>query len=380
MKFIKTDRLALKFIGNSFGNACEFSLQPNSSNYILHAELIVVSDSPLHMNIEIQAYHQTHILPPTDEQYHKHSSSYVRTINVTSFVPYNGPTTFAVDFPNHSDEYKSKRNPIWGLIIIYGDPNFPVRHISLFINEQANFFTFSPLLLPSVGPNHGTLYLFGEMRQMLSSIPCINFGPSIEQATSIYPIISMMNKTNNLSHSVFNEKIDISSTLLSEQRSAILHLPSKQIESINFFAVGLQVNAPAPKMTIVHSADKEHTFVGDIVTYTTIIINDGTTTAECIQFRTGFPSGTVLISDSVTVNTMPVAVNPSEGLLLGNLSINDKITIVYKIKVAYKPSQNFILQQPVLDYQFTPIENTIRVGNQPSNISTVYINSQNNDE
>ncbi|MES5954423.1 DUF11 domain-containing protein [Bacillus fungorum] len=375
MKFITTDRLALKFIGNSFGNACKFSLQPNSSNYILHAELIVVADSPLHTNIEIKTYDQTHIIPPTDEQYHKYSSSYVRTINVTSLVPYSGATTFVVDFPNHSDEYTSKRNPIWGLIIIYGDSNFPVRHISLFINEQADLFTFSPLLLPSLGPNSGTLYLFGETKQILSSIPCIAFGPSIKHATSTYPLTGTMNKTNNLPHSILNEEIDISSTLLSGQTSAILHIPAEQMDSINFFAVGLQVNAPEPKMTIVHSADKEHALVGDIVTYTTVIINDGTTTAECIQFRTGFPDGTVLITDSVTVNTMPVAVNPSEGLLLGNLPINDTITIAYKIKIAHKPSRSFILHQPVLDYQFTPIENTIRVGNQPSNISTVYIHS-----
>ncbi|AJG79532.1 MULTISPECIES: DUF11 domain-containing protein [Bacillus cereus group] len=375
MKFIKTDRLDLKFIGNSFGNACKFSLQPNSSNYILHAELIVVTDSPLQTNIELKVYDQAHIIPPSEEQYHKHFSRYVRTINVTPLVPYNGATTFVVDFPNHSDEYTSKRNPIWGLIIIYGDSNFPVRHISLFINEQQDLFTFSPLLLPSIGPNHGILYLFGEMKQRSSSIPCIAFGPSMKQEASTYPLTRTINNTNNLFRPILNEEVDISSTLLSGQTSAILHIPSEQMDSINLFAVGLQVNAPEPKMTIVHSADKEHALVGDIVTYTTSIINDGTTTAECIQFRTGFPDGTILISDSVTVNTIPVTANPSEGLLLGNLPINDTITIAYKIKIVHKPSRSLILHQPVLDYQFTPIENTIRVGNQPSNISNVYIHS-----
>ncbi|MCU5446691.1 MULTISPECIES: DUF11 domain-containing protein [Bacillus cereus group] len=373
MKFTKTDRLALKFIGNSFGNACEFSLK--STSYTFHAELIVVAESPLHTNIEVKAYGQTHIIPPTDEQYHKHSSSYVRTINITSFVPYSGATTLVVDFPNHSKEYTSKRTPTWGLIVIYGDPNFPVRHVSLFINEQVHPCIFSPLLIPSLGPTHGTLHLFGEIKQILSSIPCISFGPPMKQATSIYPLTSMMNITNHLPQSILNEEIDISSTLLPEQTSAILHLPSEQVSSINFLAVGLQVNTPEPKMTIVHSVDKEHVFVGDIVTYTTVIINNGTTTAECIQFRTGFPDGTMFISDSVTVNTMTVAVNPGERILLGNLPISNKITITYKVKITHKPSQNFILHQPVLDYNFTPIENTIAVGNQPSNISTIYIHS-----
>ncbi|MFJ8216299.1 DUF11 domain-containing protein [Bacillus cereus] len=371
MRFTKTDRLALKFLGNKFSNACEFSLQPTS--YILHAELIVVTDSPLRTNIEIKVYGQTHIIPPTDEQYCKHGSSYVRTINVTSFVPYSGATTFDVDFSEHSAEYTAKRDPIWGLMVIYGDPNFPVRHVSLFINEQLHPYTFYHLLTPSLGPNQGTLYLFGEIQQILTSTPHISFGSSIKQAISTYPLNSIMNRINNLSQSILNEKIDISSTLLSEQTSAILHLPFELVNPINFLAVGLQVNASEPKMTIVHSADKEHASVGDVVTYTTTIINNGTTTAECVQFRTGFPDGTMFISDSVTVNAVRVAVNPSERLLLGNLPISDTITIAYKVKITHKPSRSFILHQPVLDYNFTPIENTISVGNQPSNISTVYI-------
>lgn len=205
---------------------------------------------------------------------------------------------------------------------------------------------------------------------MLSSIPSISFGPTIEQAASTYPLTSMMNKKNR---SLLNEEIDISSTLLPSQTSATLHFPPEQAHLINFHAIGLQVNAPEPKMTIVHAADKENVRVGDIVTYTTAITNDGTTTAECIQFRTSFPDGTMFISDSVTVNTIPVVVDPSDRLLLGNMSIYDKITIVYKVKITHKPSPAFIIHRPVLDYNFTPLENTLAVGNQPSGISKVFV-------
>ncbi|WP_301335788.1 hypothetical protein [Bacillus cereus] len=40
MRFTKTDRLTVKFIGISFGNTCEFSLQ--STSFTFHVELIAM--------------------------------------------------------------------------------------------------------------------------------------------------------------------------------------------------------------------------------------------------------------------------------------------------------------------------------------------------
>ncbi|GGE78532.1 DUF11 domain-containing protein [Priestia taiwanensis] len=369
MIFNKTDRLALKFIGHSFGHACEFSLQPTS--YILHAELLVMSNSPIHTDIEIKAYDQTHTLSSKDKNYRKHSSRYIRTMNVTPFVPYSGPTTFNIDFCSNSDKDTTEENPIWGLAIIYGDPTLPVRHVSLVVSEQIHTYTFSHLLTPSLGPTHGSLYLLGEMRHPLSATPMMAFGPATEPTSFTYPLMN----ANNLSRTILNEEIDISSTLLPAQTSAILHLPPEQTNEINFLAIGLYVNAAEPKMTIIHTANKEHVRIGDIVTYTTTIINEGTTTAECMQFRTGFPDGTLFISDSLTVDNIPVVVDPSDRLLLGNMSIGDTKTIVYKIKITHKPNPAFILHQPVLDYNFTPLQHTLAVGNQPSSISKVFVQS-----
>ncbi|MGQ8872051.1 DUF11 domain-containing protein [Paenibacillus sp. TSA_86.1] len=301
------------------------------------------------------------------------------TINVTSFATYAGNTPFTVDKLEQNDDPVSvQQDPIWGLVIIYGDPFLPVRHVSLRIGDSkplASPIIFSELLAPSIGPNYGTLFLFGKMRTERSSIPALSFGPNTEQLSNINPSINVPDHIPPLSRGIYNQEIDISATILPAQVSAFLHLPTESTDSIHFLAIGLQMNAAEPKMNIVHSADAEHVQVGDIVTYTTTIQNTGTTVAECIQFRTGFPYGTTFISDSLTINAIPIVADPSQGLLLRNMLVGDTLTVVYKVKIIVKPSSAYILHQPVLDYNFIPIENTIAVGNQPSNITTVYVHS-----
>lgn len=94
MIFNKTDRLGLKFIGNTFGQPCEFSLAAFS--YTVHAELIVMTDSPLSNDLEIKTYNKTFVIPYSEVEYDEHAASYTRTFNVTGYVPYAGDTTFPV--------------------------------------------------------------------------------------------------------------------------------------------------------------------------------------------------------------------------------------------------------------------------------------------
>ncbi|WP_459503129.1 DUF11 domain-containing protein [Bacillus sp. C1] len=377
MIFNRTGRFALKFIGNTFGNECEVSLEKYS--YILHAELILLTDFHFKNDIELKTYGKTHIITCKDEKTHEHPTFFVRTIDVTSLVGYAGNTTFAIDFPEHSDDDTSgEQKPIWSLAIIYGDPIFPVRHVSLYTGDdipRTSPIIFSELLTPSKGPNNGILYLFGERRQELSSVPLVSFGSNTDQLPVPYPLTNLVDKTGHLSKRILNQEIDISATLQPAQSVAILHLPSNPADTIHFSAIGLQINAVEPKLNAVHSADKKNVQVNDIVTYTTTITNTGTATAECLQFRTGFPAGTKFISDSLTINTIPISADPSNGVILRNMPVGDTLTVVYQVAITSIPPTGCILHQPVLDYNFTPMKNKLAVGNQPSNLSTIYVHS-----
>ncbi|WP_028546445.1 DUF11 domain-containing protein [Paenibacillus taiwanensis] len=377
MLFKKTDRLALKVIGNLFGKASEISL--DRSSYIRHAQLMLVADVHSHFNddIELKVYGKSHVIPYKNLEQTKFSPIDLFTIDITSLVTYAGSTTFVVDkLAQKVEPVTGQQDPAWGLVIIYGDPFLPVRHVSLSVGESAsvtNPLIFSQLLTSSIGPNNGTLFLFGKIRAEFSSSPLLFFGPNMEQLSSIYPLVRVTDPITPFSKSMLNQEIDISATLLPAQTAAIFHTPIESNDLIRFLAIGLQIDAVEPKMSLVHSADKEHVQVGESVTYTTIIRNTGTTVAECVQFRTGFPDGTSFISDSLTINNIPIAIDPSDKLLLRNMPVGDTLTVKYKVKIVHKPSSAAILHQTVLDYNFTPLENTIAVGNQPSNISTVHV-------
>jgi hypothetical protein len=64
MIFNKTDRLSLKFIGNSFGQSSEISL--DQSSYILHAQLILVTDSHFNNDLELKIYGKSYVIPYKD--------------------------------------------------------------------------------------------------------------------------------------------------------------------------------------------------------------------------------------------------------------------------------------------------------------------------
>ncbi|MED2839095.1 DUF11 domain-containing protein [Bacillus wiedmannii] len=377
MIFNRTGRFALKFLGNTFGNGCTISLEKYS--HILHAELILLTDSHLEGDIELKAYGKTYIITCKDEKTNERPPFFIHTIDVTHLISYAGNTTCVIDFPEHSEQCTyGEQKPIWSLAIIYGDPSFPVRHVSLLTGEHIPLkspIVFSELLVPAQGSNNGILHLFGKKRQALASIPLVSFGSNTNQLPVPFPLTNLIDETGHLSKCILNQEIDISATLLPAQSEATLHLPSDPTDMICFLAIGLQINAVEPKMNAIHSADKKNVLINDIVTYTTTITNTGTATAECIQFRTSFPAGTEFISDSLKINRTPISADPSQGVILRNMPVGDSLIIVYQMKVISIPSTGFILHQAVLDYNFTALPNTLSVGNQPSNLSKIYVHS-----
>ncbi|PGQ49856.1 MULTISPECIES: DUF11 domain-containing protein [Bacillus cereus group] len=377
MIFNRTGRFALKLLGNTFGNGCTISLEKYS--YILQAELILLTYSHLKGDIELKAYGKTHIITCKDEKTNEFPHFFIYTIDVTHLISYAGKTTYVIDFPEHSDHcLPEEQEPIWSLAIIYGDSSFPVRHVSLLTGEHVPLkspIVFSELLVPSRGPNNGILHLFGKKQKELLSIPLVSFGPNTNQSPIPFPLTNLIDETGHLSKCILNQEVDISTTLLPAQSEATIHLPSNPVDIISFLAIGLQINSVEPKMNSIHSANKKNVQINDIVTYTTTITNTGTATAECIQFRTSFPVGTEFISDSLIINKTPISADPSQGVILRNMPVGDSLIVVYQMKVITIPSTGFILHQTVLDYNFTSLPNTLLVGNQPSNLSKIYVHA-----
>lgn len=93
------------------------------------------------------------------------------------------------------------------------------------------------------------------------------------------------------------------------------------------------INASLVNMT--KSVDKVFASCGDILTYTIVVPNSGNTNAVNVILRDTIPSGTILVSDSVTINgvTSPAGTSPLTGINLGTIPANNLVTVTFKVKI-----------------------------------------------
>lgn len=124
--------------------------------------------------------------------------------------------------------------------------------------------------------------------------------------------------------------------------------------------------------SIVKSSDKNFTTIGDIITFTFDISNDGSVTANNVVFLDTIPVGTDFIEDSLTDDSITInGANPSppSGYSIGIIPPNTIKTITFDVSVETIPSNNNIINISSLLYEYT-VNPSI-----PDNISSNTINS-----
>ena len=105
----------------------------------------------------------------------------------------------------------------------------------------------------------------------------------------------------------------------------------------------------ATKLTSTNFAD-----VGDSVTYTTTLTNNGNISASNIIFTDIIPAGTTFVPDSVTINNVPIAnANPANGILIGTIGPNSSRTVAFQVSVPNIPAINPITNQSGTTFQYT---------------------------
>ncbi|MGE6309716.1 DUF7507 domain-containing protein [Bacillus cereus] len=105
----------------------------------------------------------------------------------------------------------------------------------------------------------------------------------------------------------------------------------------------------ANKLTSTNFAD-----VGDSITYTTVLTNNGNIPATNVIFTDVIPSGTLFIPDSVAIDNVPVAnVNPANGISIGTIGANSSRTVSFQVNVPAIPSINPITNQSGTTFQYT---------------------------
>ena len=94
-------------------------------------------------------------------------------------------------------------------------------------------------------------------------------------------------------------------------------------------------------ITMVKSVDQTIVTLGDTITYTTILTNNGNTNATNITFTDLIPDGTTFIPNSVTINgSTHIELDPNTGITIGSIAPNNSISIAFQVTATSTPNQN----------------------------------------
>ncbi|MED3035628.1 cell surface protein [Bacillus thuringiensis] len=123
-------------------------------------------------------------------------------------------------------------------------------------------------------------------------------------------------------------------------RNATSNIVTTQINTANIVAT---------KLTSTNFAD-----VGDIITYATILTNNGNIPTSNVTFTDIIPAGTIFLPNTVTINGVPIAnANPANGILIGTIGANSSRTVSFQVSVPTIPRANPLTNQSSTTFQYT---------------------------
>ncbi|MGL4450093.1 MAG: hypothetical protein ACRCTZ_02740 [Sarcina sp.] len=104
---------------------------------------------------------------------------------------------------------------------------------------------------------------------------------------------------------------------------------------------------------LTKSVDKAYADIGDVLTYTIDIKNDGNVDATNVIFTDPIPSGTTLIADSFSINGNPqIGVTPNAGTNIGTVQAGATVQITFKVTVNTIPTPNPIPNQSATNFDY----------------------------
>nr|WP_268235140.1 hypothetical protein [Priestia taiwanensis] len=107
------------------------------------------------------------------------------------------------------------------------------------------------------------------------------------------------------------------------------------------------------------TANMEAVTIGDTLTFTTTLTNIGDSDAISVIFTDLIPEGTTFIEDSLSINNVPQpGVNPSAGVLVGNIAPNVTTPITFSVTIVAIPPSGRIQNQSSSRYTFNGEEQT----------------------
>ncbi|UHA74272.1 DUF7507 domain-containing protein [Paenibacillus sp. 481] len=317
---------------------------------------------------------------------------YVRSANVTSLVAHDGAGTYTCGSVVGTIVTGSSTNHAgWTLQVAYTNPALPFRNLTLFVGSEivaSNVISIAPItgfVTPLVGPITGRLLasaqegdadltgdqlLFGPNMNTLSVVSGPNNFPNNFFASQINGDNGQLNTTGTFGdrNAVNGEpgfntfacrqgwditNVDVSSFLVNNQSAAIIQATSQgDIYVVN--GLGLQIDAIAPTLAVTKSGDRPTIAVGETLTFSFVVTNTGTLTAENIIFQDNAsePPQINFVPGSVRINGVSnPALNPLTGFNLSNLSPGASVQVSYMVEALALPSGGSFVDNAVVRFE-----------------------------
>ncbi|QWH11375.1 DUF11 domain-containing protein [Bacillus mycoides] len=98
--------------------------------------------------------------------------------------------------------------------------------------------------------------------------------------------------------------------------------------------------------------DKSFSRIGDTLTYTVTLTNNGNSSAQNVIFTDTMPSGTKFITNTFSINGIPQSgANPTNGVNIGPITAGTTVTVSFQINVTSLPTVNPIVNFSSTSYQ-----------------------------
>ncbi|HFO1050517.1 TPA: beta strand repeat-containing protein, partial [Bacillus paranthracis] len=211
-------------------------------------------------------------------------------------------------------------------------------------NTTANNVVVTDILPPGTTLVPNSIFIGGALQ--LGADPSVGLQVGTIPAGGITTIVFQISATSLPSPNPVQNSAALQYSFIADPnlpavvRNATSNIVTTQINTANIVAT---------KLTSTNFAD-----VGDVITYATILTNNGNIPASNVTFTDIIPAGTIFLPNTVTINGVPIAnANPANGILIGTIGANSSRTVSFQVSVLTIPSPNPITNQSSTTFQYT---------------------------
>ncbi|WP_249281017.1 hypothetical protein [Paenibacillus sp. 7516] len=176
--------------------------------------------------------------------------------------------------------------------------------------------------------------------------------PAANPATGISAGTVAAGATTTITFSVVIDTLPSPQQLVNQASVALSFiLPDGRTITGSVLSNVLTITVSAPDVDVVKSTTSTAVSVGDIVTYSVAVTNNGIATVNNVVFTDAVPASTVLAPTGVFVDgVLRPGANPSTGITIGSIAPGATVTVVFSVQVTSLPTSAVLNNQSTVSF------------------------------